>query len=75
MNGEYRVVYLTPEWCTTDYGKDILIKISKNLSLTLVAIDEAHCVSQWGFDFRTSYRLVFFLNISFFFNNKNVDTV
>uniref|UniRef100_A0A1B6D7V2 ATP-dependent DNA helicase n=3 Tax=Clastoptera arizonana TaxID=38151 RepID=A0A1B6D7V2_9HEMI len=56
LNGEYRVVYLTPEWCSTDFGKDILTRISKTLLLNLVAIDEAHCVSQWGFDFRTSYR-------------------
>ncbi|XP_054266583.1 bifunctional 3'-5' exonuclease/ATP-dependent helicase WRN-like isoform X2 [Macrosteles quadrilineatus] len=56
LAGEYRVVYVTPEWCLNDHGASILQKLLKAHNLTLVAIDEAHCVSQWGFDFRPKYR-------------------
>lgn len=54
LNGDYRLVYASPEYLTGDRGKDLLRKLKK--SLTLIAIDEAHCVSQWGHDFRTDYR-------------------
>ena len=52
--GEYRLVYVTPEYITTD--SNFLPSLSKSANLVLVAIDEAHCVSQWGHDFRSSYR-------------------
>ncbi|EDO33288.1 predicted protein, partial [Nematostella vectensis] len=53
--GEYRVVYVTPEYvaCNTNFLVQLQSKVA---GLTLVAIDEAHCVSQWGHDFRASYR-------------------
>lgn len=54
LRGEYRVVYLTPEYVSTDTA--FLAQVQKSVGLTLVAIDEAHCVSQWGHDFRSSYR-------------------
>lgn len=54
LRGEYRVVYLTPEYVSLDTG--FLAYVQKSVGLTLVAIDEAHCVSQWGHDFRSSYR-------------------
>ncbi|XP_056635515.1 bifunctional 3'-5' exonuclease/ATP-dependent helicase WRN-like isoform X1 [Diorhabda sublineata] len=52
----YRLVYLTPEFCGGDYGKELLQHWGQTLPVTLLAIDEAHCVSSWGHDFRTSYR-------------------
>ena len=50
------MVYLTPEFCTGDYGADLLKKMSTELSVVLIAIDEAHCISSWGHDFRHQYR-------------------
>ncbi|XP_046391204.1 Werner syndrome ATP-dependent helicase-like [Ischnura elegans] len=57
MDGDYRVVYMTPEYATGDVGTLFIKEMTKKgLKLTLVAVDEAHCVSQWGHDFRSCYR-------------------
>ena len=53
-HGLYRLVYLTPERLQTD-----LFKVrAPRLDVDLLAVDEAHCISEWGHDFRPAYRRI-----------------
>ena len=59
--GNYKFLYLSPERLQSDW---ILERI-KNLPINLITIDEAHCVSQWGHDFRPAYLKISSLKIHF----------
>lgn len=56
LRGEITLLYAAPERVTTPRFLALLDSLHERRSLSLFAIDEAHCVSQWGHDFRPEYR-------------------
>ena len=53
-NGMYKLLYCAPERLETPFFK----AEAANLNIQLVAVDEAHCISEWGHDFRPPYRKI-----------------
>lgn len=54
ISGQYRIVYMSPEYVIKSEGLKLIEKLGT--MVTLIAIDEAHCISQWGHDFRQTYK-------------------
>lgn len=68
IRGEYDLIYLAPERLMAAAGSRLLAK----LEVARFAIDEAHCISEWGHDFRREYRMLAQLRTGF--GGRFVDT-
>ena len=49
--GDYKFLYITPERLDTDIFRAKL----RNMKINMITVDESHCISQWGYDFRPAY--------------------
>ncbi|KAF1981126.1 ATP-dependent DNA helicase recQ [Aulographum hederae CBS 113979] len=60
-----RLLYVTPEYCAMDHFRRILRIVYQQRQLSRIAVDEAHCISEWGHDFRKSFEGLSFFRREF----------
>ena len=49
--GDYKFLYISPERLDTEIFRSKL----RNMKVSMITVDESHCISQWGYDFRPAY--------------------
>ena len=60
MKGQYKIIYVAPERLMSEG----FVRLAKGIEISMITVDEAHCISQWGQDFRSSYMYIAeFVNI------------
>ena len=58
LQGKIKLLYVAPERLLSDNFASLLTQIQQRMGIATFAIDEAHCVSEWGHDFRPEYRQI-----------------